>query len=204
MLRYAVRVSQSNGRLVREIIAPGMFVALILASNFALAGLPNVKFFDLLVFVAGFTLGFRRGMTVAVVAWVVYDVANPWGPAGAALLLTEIGSEFVYAVAGGIMGRLVPADKVSLGPSRNSIILTVIALMTTFAYDLATNVYTGWAWAGITGGHDYSHWIGVALFGPGALLFMALHIGSNLVLFPVFGPLLIQGADLTKRALGWE
>ena len=44
--------------------------------------------------------------------------------------------------------------------------------------------------AGLAGGTDYSRWIGVALFGPGALLFMLLHVGSNVVLFPVFGVLL--------------
>ena len=204
MLRYAVGVSTGNGRLAREVLAPGMFVALILTSNFALADLPNVKFFDLLVFVAGYALGFRRGATVAVVAMLAYEVANPWGPAGMALLLTKVGAEVVYAVAGAAARRLVRPERVVLGPSRLSLLLVAAAVGSTLAYDLVTNLYTGWFWGSIAGGTEYARWIGVALVGPGALLFMALHIGSNAALFPVFGPLLIKGADRVKQSLGWE
>ncbi|MCH8331075.1 MAG: hypothetical protein IH946_06810, partial [Bacteroidetes bacterium] len=72
---------------------PGLFVAAILGSNYALIGLPNVKLFDLLVFVAGYTLGLRRGATVAVAAGLVYGQANPWGYAQPSLLATLMGAE---------------------------------------------------------------------------------------------------------------
>jgi hypothetical protein len=204
MLRYAARTGTVNGRLAREIVAPGMFVALILTSNFALADLPNVKFFDLLVFVAGYTLGFRRGATVAVAAMLTYEIANPWGPAGMALLLTKVGAEVVYAMAGALAQRVASPDRVVLGPSRLSLLLVVAAVGSTLAYDVATNLYTGWFWGTLAGGTEYARWIGVALVGPGAVLFMALHIGSNAVLFPVFGPLLMKGADRVKRSIGWD
>jgi hypothetical protein len=191
------------GLLAREVVAPGMFVALVLASNFALADLPNVKLFDLLVFVAGYTLGFRRGVTVAAMAWVLYDTANPWGPASPMLLLTKIAGETVYAIAGAGLRRFVLPDRVKLGPGSLSLVLIGTAFATTLTYDLVTNIYTGFIWAGIAGGTEYTRWLGIALFGQGAVLFMVMHVGSNLVLFPVFGPLLMKGADRTKRALGW-
>ena len=53
----------------RELVLPAAFILAILASNYALASQPNVKLFDLLVFTAGFTLGFRRGALVAAGAW---------------------------------------------------------------------------------------------------------------------------------------
>ena len=55
--------------LYREILLPAVFVALILVSNYLLSSLPNIKLFDLMVFLAGYTLGIRRGITVGVVAW---------------------------------------------------------------------------------------------------------------------------------------
>ena len=76
----------------------------------------------------------------------------------------------------------------------------VAALVTTVPYDLATNLYTAYFWAGLAGGTEYIRWIGVTLFGPGALLFMVLHVGSNVVLFPTFAPLFIKGAEQVQRS----
>ena len=67
---------QSSGLVVREVLAPGLFLAAILGTNYALSALPNVKLFDLLVFVAGYTLGVRRGATVAVGAWFVRSTTS--------------------------------------------------------------------------------------------------------------------------------
>lgn len=194
----------SAGVLTRELLAPGAFVLAILISNYALAALPNVKLFDLLVFVAGATLGLRRGLLVAAAAWLVYDMANPWGPAQAPLLLTKVGAEMGYAVAGALFARLGMLNALRLGPSKASVGFVVAALATTIAYDLATNLYTAYFWAGIAGSTEYARWIGVTLFGPGALLFMVLHVGSNVALFPVFGPLLIKGAEKAKRSAGMK
>ena len=99
-IRHAPARALLPGILVREALAPGTFVALILASNYALASMPNVKLFDLLVFVAGYTLGLRRGITVAVAAWLVYGQISPWGVAQPQLLATLMVSEALFAGAG--------------------------------------------------------------------------------------------------------
>ena len=202
--RARVGGGMAGGLVVREALVPAAFVAAILLSNYAMAGLPNVKLFDLLVFVAGYTLGFRRGATVAVAAWLVYGQLNPWGATHGMLLATVMGSEVVYAAAGVLAHRwLGPAD-VRLRPSAAMVVLVAAALASTVLYDVATNVYTGYHWGAIAGAGEYTRWIGIAVVGPGALLFMALHVGSNLVLFPVFGPPLIKAARLTRAKLGWE
>ena len=191
-----------SGLVARELLAPGVFVLAILATNYALAGLPNVKLFDLLVFVAGYTLGLRRGLIVAVGAMLLYEIGNPWGHALPALLATKVGAEIGYALAGAIVRRVVSPDRLRLGPSRATIGFVVAALVTTITYDLATNLYTAFFWAGLAGSTDYLGWVSVTLFGPGALFFMLLHVGSNAALFPVFGPLLIKGADRVKQPWG--
>lgn len=176
----------------RELLVPSLFVAAILATNYALSGVPNVKLFDLLVFVAGYSLGLRRGALVAVAVWLVYGNVNPWGVAQTPLLLTMMGAQIGYAVLGSITRRFVSPDAIRLGPSRLTLALLASALVATLAYDLATNVYTAFFWAGIAGSTDYARWLTMTLFGPGAVLFMVLHVGSNLALFPVFGPLLMR------------
>ena len=190
--------------VLREAVAPGVFVGLILASNYALAALPNVKLFDLLVFAAGYTLGLRRGVMVAVAAWLVYGQINPWGAAHAQLLVTLMASETLYAAAGALVRRLAAPERITLRPGVVSLAFLLPALLATPLYDLATNAYTGYHWATMAGGGEYARWMGVALFNPGALFFMAVHVGANAILFPVFGPPLVRGAERVKGRLAWR
>ena len=203
-IRHAPARALLPGILVRETLAPGAFVALILASNYALASMPNVKLFDLLVFVAGYTLGLRRGITVAVAAWLVYGQVNPWGVAQPQLLATLMASEALFAGAGAAARRFVSADRITLRPTLTTLAFLLPALIVTPAYDMLTNVYTGYAWAGIAGSSDYTRWVTVALFNPGALFFMAAHVVSNALFFPAFGPLLVKGTESVKERLGWR
>ena len=192
------------GALARELVVPTAFILAILASNFALASQPNVKLFDLLVFVAGFTLGFRRGMVVAAGAWLVYGTFNPWGAAGPMLLATMMMSEAAYALAGAGLGRLASPQRLSILPGRWSLLFAAAALVSTLAYDALTNVYTGIVWAQVAGAFEYKRWILIALFNPGALLFSAYHVGSNVLFFALLGPMLVKGVDRAREALPWE
>ena len=192
------------GALARELVVPTAFILAILASNFALASQPNVKLFDLMVFVAGFTLGFRRGMVVAAGAWLVYGTFNPWGAAGPLLLATMMMSEAAYALAGAGLGRLVSPQRLSILPGRWSLLFAAAALVSTLAYDALTNVYTGIVWAQAAGAFEYKRWILIALFNPGALLFSAYHVGSNVLFFALLGPMLVKGVDRARKALPWE
>jgi hypothetical protein len=189
--------------LVREALAPLAFVLGILATNYALAFIPNVKLFDLLVFVAGYTLGLRRGATVAVAAWLVYGNFNPWGPTTGPLLLTVTTSETAYALAGAGARWLLPPSRVRLGPGWATLLFGAAALVATALYDVAANVYTGVAWAGLSGGGDVARWIWVALTNPGALFFYFMHIGSNVAFFATLGPGLVKAAERGKEAIRW-
>ena len=192
-----------TGGLGRELLAPGAFLTAILVSNYALAALPNVKLFDLLVFAAGYTLGLRRGATVAVAGWFIYGQANPWGYASPALLATLMASEVGYAVAGALLARVLPAAKVRLAPSRGWVGFAAAAVAATLLYDMATNVYTGVFWAGLAGSRDTMAWVWVSLFNPGALLFAAVHLSSNVIFFTAFGPPLVRAGSAARKRWGW-
>jgi hypothetical protein len=195
MLRSAaVAARPAVPRLLwRELVLPALFVGAILTSNHALSALPGVKLFDVLVFAAGFSLGLRRGASVAVAAWALYGNANPWGMAAAPLLAVLMASEVLYAAAGVAARGLVGS-----GHARRTLAFAIAAVAATVAYDLATNAYTGLVWAGLAGGGETGRWLLIALFGPGALAFSAIHVAANATLFPVVGPLAI----LAARRLG--
>ena len=180
------------------------FIAAILSTSYVLAAVPNVKLFDLMVFVAGYTLGFRRGAAVAVGAWLVYGNFNPWGPAGPALLSVLMASEVVYALAGAGVRRLVSPQRLGAVPGVLSLLLGAVAVVSTLAYDVATSIFTGVTWAQMAGGSEYGRWIMLALFNPGAVFFFAVHIASNLLFFALLGPVLIAGVEKGKEALLWS
>ena len=189
-------------RILVEAGAILAFVAAILATNYALASFPNVKLFDLMVFLAGYTLGFRPGAAVAVAAWMVYGNFNPYGPTTLPLLATVMAAETVYAGAGALVRRLFAPGSVRLLPSRSSLFFAAAAVVSTLAYDMAANLYTGISWAMFAGSTDYSRWIVTALFNPGALFFTAAHLSSNVLFFAAFAPLLVKGAEKIRKKRG--
>lgn len=188
-------------RLPRLVVDVGVilaFVTVILVTNYALAGYPNVKLFDLLVFTAGYTLGFRRGAAVAIGAWMVYGNFNPYGLTTLPLLFVVTASETLYAGAGALIRRAAPPSGLRFTPGWKSLIFGGAAIVCTLGYDLLTNIYTGVHWAQLSGSTDYIRWVSVALFNPGALFFMAAHVASNFTFFAAFAPALVKGAAKIK------
>jgi len=91
--------------------------------------------------------------------------------------------------------KAIPPQRVHILPSRTSVVFTIIAVATTLAYDVATNVYTGISWAAFSGSSDYLRWVTVALFNPGALFFTAAHLSSNVLFFAALAPLMVKGVE---------
>ena len=139
------------------------FVTVILITNYALVGYPNVKLFDLLVFTAGYTLGFRRGAAVAIGAWMVYGNFNPYGLTTLPLLFVVTASETLYAGAGALIRRVAPPSGLRFTPGWRNLIFGGAAIICTLGYDLLTNLYTGVHWAQLSGSTDYIRWVWVAL-----------------------------------------
>lgn len=182
-----------SATMLHEVCIPMGFILAILVANYAMALVPNIKFFDLIVFVAGYTLGFRRGVTVAMGAWLIYGTFNPWGVAGPFLLVSLMITETVYAFAGAGLRRVISQEQLRITSLSHSLLFAVAAMACTITYDVLTNIYTGVVWAQMSGGIEYSKWIVTALFNPAALIFYAMHIGSNIFFFALFGPVIAKG-----------
>jgi len=77
-----------------------ILVALSVSSNYALVWIPNVKFMDLLVFVAGLIAGPLDGAIVGALSWIVYGFLNPYGWVPTILIATAL-AETIYGILGG-------------------------------------------------------------------------------------------------------
>ena len=183
--------------MLNEVYVLSGFMIAILISSYALTAVPNVKLMDLLVFVAGYSLGFRRGIVVATGAWLIYGTFNPWGVASPFLLVTLMSSEVVFVAAGCAFRLMFRDASLSLRPNISTLILLGMAVTCTLAYDVVTNIHTGIIWAQMIGSTDYIRWINIAIFNHGAVMFSAIHVASNAVIFVVLGPSLMRFAKKT-------
>lgn len=177
-------------KVLQEAAVMAAFVIAILGTNLVLTNYPNVKMFDTLVFVAGYTLGFRRGALIAATAWIIYGTANPFGSSGVLLLGVQIAGEIGYALAGAVARNILVPEKISVLPSNTSLMFGILAVLSTVTYDVVTNVYTALHWAALAQSTDYLRWIVGTLFNPAALFFSAAHLSSNVLFFAFFAPLI--------------
>ena len=115
------------------------FVALGIATNYVLVGVPNVKFMDFIVFIGGFCFGPVVGALIAILTWAVYGVINPYGFVPQVWLATMF-SETIYGLVGGFLGRnFVSADFHSRQGLKLSIFFGTVGFISTLIYDITTN-----------------------------------------------------------------
>jgi hypothetical protein len=124
------------------------------------------------VFCAGVLLGARDGVMVGACTMLIFTLLNPYGPAHPVVMLSQvIGIALAGAAGAAFTGLGLPARP----PAARAVVLALLAIVVTAAFDLLTNLATGlvfgqtryWLLAGI----PFSLW----------------HIGYNLVLFVVLG-----------------
>jgi uncharacterized membrane protein len=116
-----------------------VFSALIVATDFALAPLVNVKLMDPLVFLVAFLFGFRRGAAVAAVSELVWSFVSPWGMAGA-ITPFLVGGELMFAAGGWWASRLWGGADVDL--AAKSAYIGALMFLCAFLWDLETNAAT--------------------------------------------------------------
>ncbi|MDG6904290.1 MAG: hypothetical protein JRN20_00735, partial [Nitrososphaerota archaeon] len=118
-----------------------IFTSLIIASDFALAPVLNVKIMDTIVFATAFVFGFRVGASIAVLSEFIWSVVTPYGMF---LPITPflVAGELLFAIAGYIASKIWGMEKISLLSSRNLFIGATMAICA-FIWDFETNIATG-------------------------------------------------------------
>ena len=113
--------------------------ALCVATNYALVGMPNIKFMDFIVFVGGFCLGPIAGALIGVLTWLVYGLINPYGFVPQVWLATMF-SEAIYGLVGGILGRNLVSTDFNEKRLKLSILFGTVGFLLTLIYDVMTNL----------------------------------------------------------------
>ncbi len=166
-----------------------VFTAISLGTNYVMIDIPNVKLMDAFVFIAAFLFGLEVGLGSAVSIWTIYGFVNPYGIDDILTLSFLITGECLYAISGWILSRTsIGRDLLNRGssyyPGRMSIVVGLIGLQATFAYDVLTNFGTYFL---RTSSAYQALLIGMITGAPFALL----HEGSNLIFFATVVPLAI-------------
>jgi uncharacterized membrane protein len=115
-----------------------VMTAACIGSNYAMLGLVNISFMDVLVFITGLAFGSRIGMTVGFLSWAIYGVINPYGFVLPILVATAT-MESVYGLVGGLLGRQNRL-MIHSNPIVASAQYTIVGFIITFGYDVVTNI----------------------------------------------------------------
>lgn len=181
--------------MARRVSEVAVFVALTLASGYALLAVPNVELMTLSVFCAGVFLGTARGGLVGALAMLVFSTFNPYGVSPFPIALAQVVMMALVGWVGGMESRWLYARIGRAGPGRPLVGLVALAVtgaLLTVAYDLVTTLAMSALMAGSTSGF----W---ALVVSGAAL-STVHVASNGVIFSGIGGSAIRALTHWKGA----
>jgi hypothetical protein len=129
----------SGVRTTQSVAIVTVFAALAIGSDYALAGIPNVKLVDTLVFLSAYLFGFRIGASVGILSEFIWAFASPWGAPGIIAPFLVAG-EVVYAVAGATAARFWSSG--SFDNPGKSLVFGGLLAICAFLWDLETNFAT--------------------------------------------------------------
>jgi hypothetical protein len=158
----------------RSIVLASLLIAVSLATNYVLLGIPNVKLMDVCTFLAGKHLGLLWGAIVGASTWIIYGTLNPIGMSPVTTAITIAGQVF-YAAAGWAMGSFTffSGSTDEKHPAWHA----AAGLLSTLSYDLFTNALVGIVFYGS---------MTLGLLGMNFPLPLGLmHEVSNFILFPL-------------------
>lgn len=159
----------------RRLARVAVFSALVFAFCFLSSFVPNVNPAFFVVFAAGFLWGWWPGVAVGAVGYLIWILANPYGPSPLPLLLSQIiGISF-----SGMLGTLARKVFKEIRWNRYAaVIMAVCGLLSGLAYHVVVDVVDAWLyqpfWPRLVAG----------------LAFSLITIVSNAIIFPLFFPAL--------------
>jgi len=182
-------------RSAKEIAVVATFTAMIVGSDFALAGVYNVKLLDTLVFVSAYVFGFRVGATVGILSEAIWSFVSPNGVAGAIAPFLVAG-ELLFAVAGWGASKMWGSSLRVASPY--PIFIGALLAICAFLWDVETNAATAFlaAGSGLT--------IPLLLayeFAPPVLVFTIAHEASDFALGSVLAPAFILLIPKVSRSI---
>lgn len=159
---------------LRGYVLTAMFAGVGAAAGYLLMVIPNVEAITSVAFIAGYTIGFKRGILAAVITALLYFGLNPQGGLFPPLLMAQIIGLTAAPVAGASL-RIFRTQGVY-----NRLYLGFSALVVTLWYDLLTNLSFP-----LVAGFDTRGVLTWLIAGIPASL---LHIATNIIIFILIIP----------------
>ena len=154
-----------------------MLTTVAVAGGYLLIAVPNVELLSLTIAFAGLLLGSASGAMVGIASGAIFSTLNVFGLPYPPVWIAQLTG---YAVTGLLFGGL--RRLLTSGSSwQISLKCAVLALITTFFYDMLTNIAFP-----IATGVGPSQWWAYILAG---IPFMITHLVSNTLLFAVLLPI---------------
>jgi len=148
---------------IRSTVFIALFSATAIALGYALVALPNIELVTATLFVTGMILGWKRGIYVAVITYLVFSLFNPFGFPNPLLLIAQVIGAIIAVVAGDLSNKY-----------DNPIFFFFSGFSVTLIYDVITN---------ITGYLVFVSKQTFIAYLVGGLSFAAVHIVSNILIF---------------------
>jgi hypothetical protein len=123
----------------KSISIVAIFTSLIIASDYALAPIPNVKLVFTLAFASTYSLGLKIGTSIAVLSELIWGSISPYG-FGGPIIPFLIAGNLVYVLAGWGASRVWGQDIAPVS-SLNLVFGSIMAICA-FLWDTITNFGT--------------------------------------------------------------
>jgi hypothetical protein len=183
------QVSPTFQKVSVKVALVAAFTGLNLATDYMLAGVPNVKFMDAFYFIATFEFGLSVGVPTVVFTRTAYAIINPLGAAPGFLIPFLVAGDSIYVISGYLARRFGLFEKQNSAGGR-VLSLGLIGIFSALGFDLITNFGTGLSTVG--GSSLQSHLWGALVFGLITMNFPLplgiLHEASDFVFFSTLVP----------------
>jgi len=162
-----------------------IFIAVIIAVGLLFIQIPNVEMVTATIFIAGYVLGTKKGVLVALSGELIFSLLNPYGAPNPVLLAAQLISMGIVAYSGSLLYRMntqVPsfiARSIQLGLA-GFIVTLIYDLLTTFSFAIIL-------------AKTPAQIIATAVSGlMMGLPFTLIHLAGNTLAFAIIIPLLLN------------
>ena len=165
------------------------FTALAIVLGYAMAYIPNIEVFTLMIFLSGFIMSKKEGAIIGLLSASIFTFFNPFGPSPPPLFIYQLIHYSLTGISGGLVkdfmvNRKFFKPKEDLYVYQVMIIFGVIGGILTFLFDILSTLL-----GGFTVSTSIDYFIASYLFG---IVFTTVHLIGNILVFVFLLPGLIQ------------
>ncbi len=170
----------------RQLALMSLWTGLIATVGIIFSFVPNLELVLLSAFLGGVALGPKRGLIVAVVGEAIFSTLNPIG-SGLGFPILFLFQLIGVGASGGAGGLLATFIRSIQQPALQTLLMGLTGFIITLFYDALTALSFPLS-SGMTEGTIW----GTLVTG---LVFFIMHMGSNTLMFALFGPVLVRLVD---------